>query len=113
MNELSVIIPCIYSVKMLPRLIDELAVYLMSNPADVDIIIVINERVQSAGHIVHYVDRKYPWLKFEMLQRKGSQHGYGALARFGMAYSTSRYAVLISPYGEDDISIIFQMWNKL
>ncbi len=113
MNELSVVIPCISSVDMLPQFIDELAIYLMENPGDVDIIIVVNERIHSIGRVVQYVRRRYPWLKFEMLQRKGGSCSYGALARFGIAYSTSRYAVFVSPYGEDDISLLTPMLHKI
>jgi dolichol-phosphate mannosyltransferase len=55
----------------------------------------------------------YPWLKFEILQRKGAVRNYGALIRFGMAYSISRYVVAVSAYGDDDISLILTMLNKV
>ena len=109
MNELSIIIPCISSIDMLPQLIDDLAIYLMSNPSDIDIIVVANEKVRSISNFVHYVRKKYPWMKFEVMQRKGDSRSFGALARFGMAYSTSRYVVFVSPYGQDDISLITTM----
>jgi len=113
MNELSIIIPCVSSVDILPGFIDRLATYLMSNPSQIDIIIVANESAGSMRDIVHYIRKKYPWLKFEVLQRVGKKRNYGALARFGVAYSTSHYVVLVSPYGEDDVSIITQMLNKI
>jgi hypothetical protein len=113
MNELSIVIPCVSSVDMLPRFIDELAIYLMSNPSDIDIIVVVNEKAGSIRGVTDYVRKKYPWLKFEMLQRVGNPRNYGALARFGIAYSTSRYAVFVSPYGEDDISLIAPMLNMI
>ncbi len=113
MNELSVVIPCVYSVDMLPNFIDKLAICLMSNPSEVEVIVVANEKVESAESLVHYVRGKYPWLKFEFLQRAGNKRDYGALARFGIAYSTSRYVVLVSPNGEDDVSIIDVMLKKM
>jgi len=113
MNELSIIIPCLSSVYTLPQFIDELAIYLMSNPSDIDIIVVANERVQSIGRIVHYVKRKYPWMKFEMLQIKGGTRSYGALVRFGIAYSSSRYVLLVSSSGENDLAIIPKMLSKI
>lgn len=113
MNELSVIIPCLYSVEMLPDFLDDLAASLMSNPSDVDIILVANGGVSGIGHIIHHVHKNYPWLKFEVFQRKDNSKSYGALARLGLAYSTSRYAVLVSPYKEDDIHLIFSMLNKI
>jgi len=112
MSELSIIIPCVSSI-VTPQFIDELAIYLASNPSDVDIIVIVNERVPSIGRLVHYVRKKYPWLKFEILQRSGGSRRYGALARFGLAYSTSLYAVLISSYGENDISVIPKMLSKI
>jgi len=113
MNELSIIIPCVSSVDILPGFIDRLATYLMSNPSQIDIIIVANESAGSMRDIVHYIRKKYPWLKFEILQRKGYMRSYGALVRFGMAYSTSHYVVLLSPYGEDDIGLIMPMLQKI
>lgn len=113
MNELSIIIPCVSSVDMLPQFIDELATYLMSNPSDIDIIAVVNEKVRSMKDVARYVRERYPWLKFETLQRAGNPRHYGALARFGVAYSTSRYIVLVSPYGTDDLSLIIPMLNKI
>jgi len=113
MNELSIIIPCLFSTDMLPQFIDKLAVYLMSNPSDTDLIVVANENAISTHSIIEYVRGKYPWLRFEMIQRVGKARSYGALCRFGIAYSTSRYFVLVSPYGEDDMSTIPQMLNKI
>lgn len=109
MNELSIIVPCPSSVDILPDFMDVLSKYLMGNPADVEIIIVTNENAGSIISIADYIQKKYPWLKFRLLQKKGEFNPYGALVRFGLAHSSSRYAVLISPYGEDDISIINKM----
>lgn len=109
MNELSIIIPCTSSLGKLPSFIDELAFCVMDNPTDIDIIVVLNEQVDFVADVVRHVRSKYPWLKFEMLKRSGKSRSYGALARFGIAYSTSRYAVLVSPYGDDDIGIIDAM----
>jgi len=113
MNELSIVLPCVSTVDTLPEFIDQLAMYLMDNPSETDVIVVANEEVSSIGRLVHYVHRKYPWLKFEILLRTGHKRGYGALARFGIAYSTSHYVVLVSPYGNDDISIINLMLKKI
>lgn len=113
MNELSVIVPCLSFVENLREFIDRLAVYLMDNPSDTDVIVVVNENVPAVGELVTFVNISYPWLKFEVLHRKGGTRSYGALVRFGLAYSLSRYAVIVSPYGEDDISIISQMLAKI
>jgi dolichol-phosphate mannosyltransferase len=95
------------------ELIDELAVFLMKSPSDTEIIVVANEKVQSIGNIVHYVKNKYPWMKFEMLQIKGGTRSYGALVRFGVAYSSSRYALLVSSSGENDFTLIPKMLSKI
>lgn len=113
MNELSIVLPCVSTIEPLSGFIDKLALYLMSNPSEVDVIVVANEEVSSVGRLVHSVHRKYPWLKFEVLVRAGHRRDYGALARFGIAYSTSRYVVLLSPYGYDDFSIITPMLHKI
>ncbi len=113
MNELSIVIPCVSSADMLPGFIDQLAKHLMANPSEIDVIIVANETVQAMDDIVHHVRTRYPWLKFEVLQRAGTKRNYGALARFGIAYSTSKYIVLVAPSGEDDVSIIVQMLQKI
>lgn len=113
MNELSIIIPCLSSADILPEFIDELSMYLMGNPSDVEVIVVTNENANSNASIAAYVQEKYPWLKFRMLQRFGKCNGFGALVRFGLAYSISCYAVLVSPYGDDDISIITKMLSMI
>jgi len=109
MNELSIVVICLTSVDKLPEFMDELAVYIMGNPSDIETIIVTHEKYHTNNSIADYVKKKYPWLKFRMLQKFGASVGYGALVRLGLAYSASRYAVLVSPYGEDDIGIITKM----
>lgn len=113
MNELSILVPCPSSVDILPNFMDILSKYLMGNPADVEIIVVTNEDAGAIISIADYIQKKYPWLKFRLLQKKGGTNPYGALVRFGLAHSSSRYAVLVSPYGEDDISIINKMLGMI
>ncbi len=113
MNELSIIVPCSSSADTLPVFMDSLATHLMGNPGDIDVIIVVNEHVPSLSKFVNHVRKDHPWLKFEILQRSGSARNWGSLARFGVAYSTSKYVVFVSPYGEDDISLIPSMLNKI
>ena len=98
MNELSIIIPCIYSTKDLPRLIAELSAYLMANPADIDIIVVANEQALKDEDIQTDVRANFPWIKFTLLRLNGPLRSYGALVRFGLAYSTSQYAALLSAH---------------
>jgi len=92
---------------------DELSVYLMSNPADIDLIVVANEQVPKTEEVLAYVRNKYPWIKFTMLRLNGSLRSYGALVRFGLAYSTSQYAVLLSTHADDDISLIPSMLAQM
>lgn len=113
MNELSIIVPCLASLDMLPEFLDELAGYLMANPSDIEVVIVSYNRLHSKEPIADYVRKKHPWLKLRMLQRLGESRGYGALVRLGLACSTGRYAVLVSPYGEDDISVIMKMLGMI
>lgn len=113
MNELSIIVPCLHFTDILPSFIDDISKYVMSNPNDIELIIITNESTNSGISVIDHVKKKYPWLRFRMIQRYGRTRSYGALVRLGLAYSTSTYAVLVSPYGEDDISIISQMLNKI
>ncbi len=113
MTELSIIVPCVSTIEPLPAFIDEVASYLMENPSDSTIIVVVNEQSGDPTSIVEYVKKQHPWLRFEMLQRSGRARSFGALARFGTAYATSRFAVLVSPYGEDDVKIITTMLQKI
>ena len=113
MNELSIIVTCHSEVDVLPKFIDSLSIYLMGNPGDMEIIVVTNENNKSLTSVTNYVKKTYPWLKFRMLQKKGHYNPLGSMIRFGLAFSTSKYALLISPYGEDDISIINNMLNLM
>ena len=109
MNELSILVPCISSEKILPDFIDNLTNYLMSNPADVEVIVIMNESSDYLNVINNYIQKKYPWLKIIILQKNGKNNPIGTMIRFGLAFSSSRYAVLMSPYGEADLRIINKM----
>lgn len=109
MNELTIIIPCLASIEIVPDFIGLLSNHLMGNPADIEIIVVANENSGSFSSVTDGIQDKYPWLKFRMLAKNGQSNGYGALSRFALAYSNSRYAVLVSPYGEDYIPNINKM----
>lgn len=111
MNELSIIIPVLSGFESLPLFIDGLVHYLKANLGDVDVIVVVDETVKTPETIIVYVKGKYPWMKLRVLQRtgKGSIQNFGAMVRFGMAYSTSKYVVLVSSHGADDLSAITKM----
>jgi len=113
MNELSVVVPCLSTIAPVSKFIDDIAQYLRENPSDIDIIVVANETDEDPELLLRFVQEKYSWIKFEFLLRTGGARSYGALARFGIAYSTSRYVVLVSAYGEDDLSIIPKMLAKI
>ncbi|MBM3252378.1 MAG: glycosyltransferase [Candidatus Omnitrophica bacterium] len=113
MNELSIIIPCTSVIDLLPKFINELARYLMENPSDIDVIVVVNPNANNPESVLEYTRERYPWLKLTLLQRTGKKVSFGALVRFGLAHSGSRYAVILSPYGEDDLSIITKMLNTI
>lgn len=85
----------------------------MINPSDVELVIVANASAKDPKKIVQYAHIQYPWLKLTMLQRKGPEALFGALTRFGVAHTAGRYAVIVSPYGEDDLTIIPQMLTKI
>ncbi len=112
-TELSIIVPCVSTIEPLSAFIDEVASYLMENPSDTTLIIVVNEQSGDPTPIIEYVKKQYPWLRFEMLQRSGGARSFGALARFGIAFATSRFVVLVSPYGQDDVKIISTMLQKI
>jgi hypothetical protein len=111
MNELSIIIPVLSGFERMPAFIDGLSQYLLANPGDMDVILVVDQTVEKPESILEYVRDHYPWLPCRVLQKygRGSVRNYGALVRFGMAYSHSQYVVLVSPTGEDDLSKIRAM----
>ena len=113
MNELSIVIPYLSYDKEWPTFVDTLAGYVRENPSDIDIIIVGNPDVDNLEEIARYCTIHYPWIKLTLLQRNGKNVSFGALVRFGVAHSTSRYAVIVSPHGEDDLNIITVMLNKI
>lgn len=112
MNELSIIIPCPTATDTLWGFIERLVSLFMNNPADVDVIIVANEDIHIDQRQLKAVRQRFPWLKLNVLMRHG-HHAYGALIRFGMAYSLSRYVAIVSPYGGDDITLLSPMLSKI
>ena len=113
MNEISIVVPCISSLDKFQDFIDELAMHLTTNPTDAEVIVVANDKVRGTDRIVEYIQKQYPWLKFALLQRYGYTRKFGALARLGIAYSSSHYVALIPSYPENDIGIITKMLNKI
>lgn len=108
-NELSIIVPCAGTIGVVPACVERLAAYLMANPSDTDVVVVANDADDQLDAIVQGVREQYPWMQFTLLQRVGAARRFGALARFGIAYSTSRYVALVSPYGDDDLAALPQM----
>lgn len=113
MNDLSIVIPCTRSAANVPAFLDELAEYLMANPSDTDVIIVVQEGDVHSDAVIAHIRDRYPWMQWELLERIGSARRFGALARFGIAWSTSRYIALVSPYGEDDLAALPKMLVEL
>lgn len=113
MNEVSIVIPCTTSTEVLPSFLDQLASYLMANPSDTDVIVVANDEDPHRDTIVHFMRERYPWVQFTLLERIGAARRFGALARFGIAYSTSRYVAIVSPYGDDDLAVLPKMLAAL
>ena len=113
MNEVSIVIPCTSSTEVLPSFLDQLAAYLMANPSDTDVIVVANDEDSHRDAVVHFMRDRYPWVQFTLLERIGDARRFGALARFGIAYSTSRYIALVSPYVEDDLAALPKMLAAL
>lgn len=109
MNELSLVIPVVGTADVIPLYMESLAGFLMGNPSDTDVIVVANDANDRLDAIVQGVREQYPWMQFTLLQRVGAARRFGALARFGIAYSTSRYVALVSPYGDDDLTVLPQM----
>ena len=58
MNELSILVPCTSSEQILPDFIDNLTNYLMSNPADVEVIVIMNESSDYLNVINNYIQQK-------------------------------------------------------
>ncbi|MDO8599651.1 MAG: hypothetical protein Q7S02_06095 [bacterium] len=113
MNEVSIVVPCMTSTEVLPPFLDQLASYLMANPSDTDVIVVANDEDPNRDAVVHFMRERYPWVQFTLLERVGAARRFGALARFGIAYSTSRYVATVSPYGDDDLAALPKMLAAL
>lgn len=113
MNDLSIVVPCTRSAANVPAFLDDLAEYLMANPSDTDVIVVVQEGDAHGTAVVAYIRDRYPWVQWTLLERIGNARRFGALARFGIAWSTSRYVALVSPYGEDDLSALPKMLAEL
>lgn len=113
MNELSLVIPIVGTTDVIPPYMAALAGFLMEHPSDTDVIVVANDADDQLDAIVHGVREQYPWMQFTLLQRVGAARRFGALARFGIAFSTSRYVALVSPYGDDDLAVFPRMLTEL
>jgi len=109
-NELSIIVPCAGETDAILTCVDGLAAYLMVNPSDTDVIVVVaNDTDERLDRILRDVRERYPWMQFTLLQRVGAARRFGALARFGIAFSTSRYVAIVSPFGDDDLAVLPKM----
>lgn len=113
MNELSIVVPATGSADRIRACIDALAGFLMANPSDTDVIVVANDDAELLDALVREIHSAYPWLQFHLLERIGAARRFGALARFGIAFSTSRFVAMVSPSGEDDLTALPKMLAAL
>ena len=113
LNELSIIVPVTGATEDIPAFMDSLAGFLMVNPSDMDVIVVANDESDRLDVLARSVRERFPWLQFHLLERLGAARRFGALARFGIAFSTSRYVAIVSPFGEDDLAVLPKMLAEL
>lgn len=110
--ELSIIIPCLNEEDNLPPLIEDLNRVCTDNNLDVEVIILDDASQDNTLGIATSLQPQYPDLNVRVLHRYEPRRGYGAVARYGLAHATGRFAGIVAADGQNPIHILPEMLDR-
>ncbi len=106
MPELSILIPCLNESSNLPSLIERLQKTAIEADLDVETIILDDASVDDTIGVAKVMQSQYRALNIRVVHRFEPRRGYGTLVRYGLAYATGRYCLLVAADGAHPIEML-------
>jgi glycosyltransferase involved in cell wall biosynthesis len=113
MSELSIIIPTYNDEKVLRGAVQKLHDTVTHASLNVETLIVDDESTDQTLDVAQQLIDDYSALHIRVFERKRRRRGFGGLIRFGMAYASSPYCVVVSSDGQDPVDLLPTFLNKL
>ena len=106
MPELSILIPCLNESRHLPSLIDRFEKVCVGGDLDVETIILDDASSDNTIEVAKALQRKQKDLNIRIIHRFEPRRGFGALIRYGLAYATGRYCLIVAADGAHPIEML-------
>lgn len=111
--ELSILVPCYNDSQTLPQSISAINDVVTNYSLNVETLIVDDESTDDTLRVAESLLEKFPALHIRILARRRLRRGFGTVVRYGMAYATGRYCVLVSADEKDPVDLLPEFLNHL
>jgi glycosyltransferase involved in cell wall biosynthesis len=112
MPEISILIPCCNDAAVLRTTMSRLHDTVTHSSLNVETLIVDDASTDNTLELANQLQEEYPALHIRVFARKGPR-GFGGLVRFGMAYATGPFCVIVSSNGHDPVELMPAFLAKL
>jgi dolichol-phosphate mannosyltransferase len=113
MPELSILIPCYNDEKVLRETVSKLHETVTHSTLNVETLIIDDESTDQTLKVAEELIDEYPALHVRVFARRRLRRGFGGVIRYGMAYASGTYCVIISSDGYDPVEMLPTFLNKL
>lgn len=103
MPEVSLLIPCLNEAENLPKLLERVERVCLGADLDVETIILDDASEDDTLKVAQALRAKHKPLNLRVIHRFEPRRGLGSLIRYGLAYATGRYALLMTADGAHPI----------
>jgi dolichol-phosphate mannosyltransferase len=106
MSELAILLPTYNDEAVLRATVEKLHDTVTHASLNVETLIVDDESTDGTLQLAQQLIEDYPALHIRVFARKRRHRGFGGLVRFGMAYASSPYCVIVSSDGHDPVELL-------
>jgi dolichol-phosphate mannosyltransferase len=111
--ELAVVIPTRNEVDTLEAVLEELHSLVILSGISTEVVVVDDGSTDGTLDLAKRLSVELPLLHLTLLEAAKPLSGFGSLIRFGTAYSTARYAVIVPADGTAPLELITEMVTRL
>jgi glycosyltransferase involved in cell wall biosynthesis len=113
MLELSIVIPTRDEVSGLEAVLEELHSVVIGSGFSTEVVVVDDASTDGTIDLAKRLAVELPLLHLSVLETAHPNGGFGALLRFGTAYASGRYVIVISADGSDPVELIPDILGQL
>lgn len=106
MHEMSLIVPCRNDADALMNTLSALHQIVTFNSYTVETLVVDDNSADNTIEVAKQAALKFPALHVRIFHREHLQPGLGGVLRYALAFSMSRFAVLVSSDGQDPVELL-------